>query len=131
MFVSIISTKIPFKGAGKEYIGDDIEEMVGAVKQAIQACGVQLRVSVCVWWPGGGGGKGGQLNGGRGVTVRQSSKYHLLYVTLARTQVRQACRDPNVFWGGVARSTLVTTSGRGWGQSHGPCMHAGCMSHCQ
>lgn len=44
VFVSIISTKIPFKGAGKEYIGDDIEEMVSAVKQAIQQCGVQLRV---------------------------------------------------------------------------------------
>lgn len=44
MFVSIVSTKIPFKGAGKEYIGDDIEEMVGAVKQAIQSCCVQLKV---------------------------------------------------------------------------------------
>eukprot|EP00983_Pelagomonas_calceolata_P122433 1160909-Pelagomonas_calceolata.AAC.2 len=42
VFVSIVSTKIPFKGAGKEYIGDDIEEMVGAVKQAIQACCVQV-----------------------------------------------------------------------------------------
>lgn len=52
VFVSIISTKIPFKGAGKEYIGDDIEEMVGAVKQAIQACGVQLRVgdTVALGW---------------------------------------------------------------------------------
>jgi DNA topoisomerase VI subunit B len=45
VFVSIISTKIPFKGAGKEYIGDDVEEMVAAVKQAIQQCGSQLRVS--------------------------------------------------------------------------------------
>lgn len=44
VFVSIISTKIPFKGAGKEYIGDDVEEMVAAVKQAIQQCGAQLRV---------------------------------------------------------------------------------------
>jgi DNA topoisomerase VI subunit B len=44
VFVSIVSTKIPFKGAGKEYIGDDVEEMVGAVKQAIQNCGVQLKV---------------------------------------------------------------------------------------
>lgn len=43
--MSIISTKIPFKGAGKEYIGDDVEEMVAAVKQAIQQCGSQLRVS--------------------------------------------------------------------------------------
>jgi DNA topoisomerase VI subunit B len=43
VFVSIVSTKIPFKGAGKEYIGDDIEEMVAAVKHAIQACGLQVR----------------------------------------------------------------------------------------
>jgi DNA topoisomerase VI subunit B len=42
VFVSIVSTKIPFKGAGKEYIGDDIEEMVVAVKHALQACGVQV-----------------------------------------------------------------------------------------
>jgi DNA topoisomerase VI subunit B len=41
--VSIVSTKIPFKGAGKEYIGDDIDEMVSAVKQAVQACCVQVR----------------------------------------------------------------------------------------
>eukprot|EP00879_Flechtneria_rotunda_P009403 GHRR01009845.1.p2 GENE.GHRR01009845.1~~GHRR01009845.1.p2 ORF type:complete len:267 (+),score=119.03 GHRR01009845.1:2558-3358(+) len=46
VFVSIISSKIPFKGAGKEYIGDDIEEMVAAVKQAIQQCGAQLRVKI-------------------------------------------------------------------------------------
>jgi hypothetical protein len=46
VFVSIVSTKIPFKGAGKEYIGDDVEEMVGAVKQAIQQCGVQLKVGM-------------------------------------------------------------------------------------
>jgi DNA topoisomerase VI subunit B len=45
VFVSIVSTKIPFKGAGKEYIGDDVEEMVGAVKAAIQQCCAQLRVS--------------------------------------------------------------------------------------
>jgi hypothetical protein len=44
VFVSIVSTKIPFKGAGKEYIGDDVEEMVGAVKAAIQQCCAQLRV---------------------------------------------------------------------------------------
>ncbi len=46
MFVSIVSTKIPFKGAGKEYIGDDVEEMVAAVKSAIQACGVQLKTKI-------------------------------------------------------------------------------------
>ncbi|KIY91862.1 hypothetical protein MNEG_16101 [Monoraphidium neglectum] len=43
VYVSIVSTKIPFKGAGKEYIGDDIEEMVAAVKAALMACGLQLK----------------------------------------------------------------------------------------
>lgn len=46
VFVSIVSTKIPFKGAGKEYIGDDVEEMVAAVKQALQACCLQLKVKI-------------------------------------------------------------------------------------
>jgi DNA topoisomerase VI subunit B len=32
VFVSIVSTKIPFKGTGKEYIGDDIDEISAAVK---------------------------------------------------------------------------------------------------
>jgi hypothetical protein len=32
VFVSIVSTKIPFKGTGKEYIGDDITEIADAVK---------------------------------------------------------------------------------------------------
>lgn len=32
VFVSIVSTKIPFKGTGKEYIGDDISEIANAVK---------------------------------------------------------------------------------------------------
>ncbi|KAJ7980731.1 DNA topoisomerase 6 subunit B [Quillaja saponaria] len=36
VFVSIVSTKIPFKGTGKEYIGDDISEIAAAVKSAIQ-----------------------------------------------------------------------------------------------
>ncbi|CAD7704824.1 unnamed protein product [Ostreobium quekettii] len=43
VFVSIVSTKIPFKGVGKEHIGDDIEEMVHAVKQALQHCCIQLK----------------------------------------------------------------------------------------
>lgn len=46
VFVSIVSTKIPFKGAGKEYVGDDIEEMVAAVRAALQACGAQLRAKI-------------------------------------------------------------------------------------
>lgn len=32
VFVSVVSTKIPFKGTGKEYIGDDISEIASAVK---------------------------------------------------------------------------------------------------
>ncbi|KAL3696020.1 hypothetical protein R1sor_010096 [Riccia sorocarpa] len=43
VFVSIVSTKIPFKGTGKEYIGDDIPEMAGAVKAALQQCCIQLK----------------------------------------------------------------------------------------
>lgn len=42
VFVSVVSTRIPYKGAGKEYIGADIKEYVCAVKQAIQGCAVQL-----------------------------------------------------------------------------------------
>lgn len=46
VFVSIVSTKIPYKGAGKEYIADDMDELVHAVKQAIQQCGLQLKVKI-------------------------------------------------------------------------------------
>lgn len=46
--MSIVSTKIPFKGAGKEYIGDDITEMVAAVKHAIQQCCLQVGCSRAV-----------------------------------------------------------------------------------
>lgn len=46
VFVSIVSTKIPFKGTGKEYIGDDIEEIASAVKLAIQQCCSQLKVKI-------------------------------------------------------------------------------------
>jgi DNA topoisomerase-6 subunit B len=44
VFVSIVSTKIPYKGTGKEYIGDDITEISVSVKKAIQSCCQQLRV---------------------------------------------------------------------------------------
>eukprot|EP00934_Nitzschia_sp_Nitz4_P006060 Nitzschia sp. Nitz4//scaffold37_size175936//99697//101676//NITZ4_002051-RA/size175936-processed-gene-0.226-mRNA-1//-1//CDS//3329549803//6050//frame0 len=43
VFVSIVSTKIPYKGTGKEYIGDDIEEISASVKRALQSCCQQLR----------------------------------------------------------------------------------------
>ncbi|KAG4961419.1 hypothetical protein AAZX31_13G324300 [Glycine max] len=46
VFVSIVSTKIPFKGTGKEYIGDDITEIASAVKYAIQQCCVQLKSKI-------------------------------------------------------------------------------------
>lgn len=38
MFVSIVSTKIPFKGTGKEFIGSDIQPIARAVKRALQVC---------------------------------------------------------------------------------------------
>jgi DNA topoisomerase VI subunit B len=43
VFVSIVSTKIPYKGTGKEYIGDDISEISISVKRALQNCCQQLR----------------------------------------------------------------------------------------
>lgn len=43
VFVSIVSTKIPYKGTGKEYIGDDITEISHSVKRALQSCCQQLR----------------------------------------------------------------------------------------
>lgn len=46
VFVSLVSTKIPFKGAGKEYIADDVEEIQGAVRAAIQQCCVQLKSKI-------------------------------------------------------------------------------------
>eukprot|EP00249_Psilotum_nudum_P016619 c25911_g1_i1 orf=138-2168(+) len=46
VFVSIVSTKIPFKGTGKEYIGDDIDEISSAVKSAIQQCCNQLKFKI-------------------------------------------------------------------------------------
>jgi len=46
VFVSLVSTKVPFKGTGKEYIGDDIPEVKQAVKRAIEKCCVQLKVKL-------------------------------------------------------------------------------------
>ena len=36
MYVSIVSTKIPFKGTSKEYVGDDVVELMQSVRRAIQ-----------------------------------------------------------------------------------------------
>ncbi|XP_042481245.1 DNA topoisomerase 6 subunit B [Macadamia integrifolia] len=46
VYVSIVSTKIPFKGTGKEYIGDDISEIASAVKTSIRQCCVQLKSKI-------------------------------------------------------------------------------------
>ncbi|KAL6591876.1 hypothetical protein ACP70R_049739 [Stipagrostis hirtigluma subsp. patula] len=46
VFVSIVSTKIPFKGTGKEYIGDDITEISTAVKSALKQCCLQLKSKI-------------------------------------------------------------------------------------
>ena len=46
VFVSIVSTKIPFKGTSKEYIGDDVLELQYSVKRAIIGCCQQLRVTL-------------------------------------------------------------------------------------
>lgn len=46
VFVSIVSTKIPFKGTGKEYIGDDITEISSAVKSAVKQCCLQLKSKI-------------------------------------------------------------------------------------
>ena len=43
VFVSIVSTKIPFKGTGKEYIGSDITEIRAEVKKCLQNCCNQLK----------------------------------------------------------------------------------------
>ena len=46
VFVSIVSTKIPFKGTSKEYVGDDVTEIQQSVKRTILGCCQQLRVSL-------------------------------------------------------------------------------------
>ncbi|KAL0240819.1 hypothetical protein GEMRC1_006055 [Eukaryota sp. GEM-RC1] len=43
VFVSLVSTKIPFKGTGKEYIGDDCLEIKDAVKASLMQCCAQLK----------------------------------------------------------------------------------------
>lgn len=43
---SIVSTKVPFKGTGKEYIGDDSGSIKLAVKRAITQCCLQLKTKL-------------------------------------------------------------------------------------
>eukprot|EP00730_Choanoeca_flexa_P016954 TRINITY_DN8101_c0_g1_i1.p1 TRINITY_DN8101_c0_g1~~TRINITY_DN8101_c0_g1_i1.p1 ORF type:complete len:734 (+),score=202.30 TRINITY_DN8101_c0_g1_i1:118-2319(+) len=46
VFVSIVSTKVPFKGTGKEFISDDIPPIKKAVKAALQHCCTQLKSKI-------------------------------------------------------------------------------------
>eukprot|EP00039_Didymoeca_costata_P027517 m.18536 g.18536 ORF g.18536 m.18536 type:complete len:662 (+) comp6348_c0_seq1:168-2153(+) len=46
VFVSIVSTKIPFKGTGKEFISNDCTEIKEAVRDAIAKCGSQLKAKI-------------------------------------------------------------------------------------
>ena len=46
VYVSIVSTKIPFKGTSKEYIGEDVTEIYKSVLRCLQGCCCQLRVSL-------------------------------------------------------------------------------------
>eukprot|EP00049_Salpingoeca_infusionum_P004710 m.82729 g.82729 ORF g.82729 m.82729 type:complete len:1030 (+) comp12697_c0_seq8:104-3193(+) len=46
VFVSIVSTKVPFKGTGKEFISDDIPPIKKAVRSALMHCCGQLRSKI-------------------------------------------------------------------------------------
>ena len=43
VYVSLVSSKIPFKGTSKEYIGDDRDVLHASIKRSITQCCVQLR----------------------------------------------------------------------------------------
>lgn len=46
VFVSIVSTKVPFRGTSKESISSESKEISDAIKTALQNCGKQLRVKI-------------------------------------------------------------------------------------
>ncbi|KAJ8600296.1 hypothetical protein CTAYLR_000707 [Chrysophaeum taylorii] len=46
VFVSLVSTKVPFKGTSKEYIGEDATEIHDAVKSCLQHCCQQLKAKL-------------------------------------------------------------------------------------
>lgn len=46
VYVSIVSTKIPFKGTSKEYIGEDVTEVQQSVRRALITCCQQLRAQL-------------------------------------------------------------------------------------
>lgn len=47
VFVSIVSTKIPFKGTSKEYIGE-CDEISSAVQHALNQCALQLKSKLSI-----------------------------------------------------------------------------------
>jgi DNA topoisomerase-6 subunit B len=44
--VSLVSTKVPFKGTGKEFISADCVEIRSAVLKALQKCCNQLKFKI-------------------------------------------------------------------------------------
>ncbi|KNC53140.1 DNA topoisomerase 6 subunit B [Thecamonas trahens ATCC 50062] len=46
VFVSIVSTHIPFKGTGKEYIGNDATPIKAAIKAALRKCCISLKKKI-------------------------------------------------------------------------------------
>jgi DNA topoisomerase-6 subunit B len=46
VFVSIVSTKVPFKGTSKEYIGNDNGPLANSVCKAVRQCCVQLKKNI-------------------------------------------------------------------------------------
>jgi len=48
VYVSIVSTRIPFKGTSKEYIGEDVAEIKAAVKKCLATCALQLKANLAM-----------------------------------------------------------------------------------
>eukprot|EP00050_Salpingoeca_kvevrii_P021507 m.111660 g.111660 ORF g.111660 m.111660 type:complete len:706 (-) comp9377_c0_seq7:1526-3643(-) len=46
VFVSMVSTKIPFKGTNKEFISDEIPQIKEAIRSALQKCCAQLKTKI-------------------------------------------------------------------------------------
>ena len=46
VFVSLVSTKIPFKGTSKEYVGEDAAEIHDAIRDCLMVCGQQLKAQL-------------------------------------------------------------------------------------
>lgn len=47
VYVSLVSTRIPYGGAHKEFIGDENEDLQKCVRDAIMKCCIQLKVCIC------------------------------------------------------------------------------------